>query len=106
MIVSSDKQPEVAQPNGQADPAHGMTVGQVAKYLRIGEDRVRQMIKSGELGALNTAYERGAKPRYVVLPRHLRDWEQQHEVSPEPRQAPRRRRTVMRAGKKDRFPDD
>jgi excisionase family DNA binding protein len=107
MIVLTDKKPDAAQPqNGQADPAHGMTVGEVARYLRLGEDRIRAMIRSGELGALDTSYARAAKRRYVILPSHLKAWQERHEVSPEPKQAPRRRQPVARAGKKDRFPDD
>jgi hypothetical protein len=106
LVLLKNGQPDTVQPqNGQADPAHGMTVGQVAKYLRLGEDRIRAMIRSGELAAIDTSYPSAAKRRYVVLPEDLRKWIERRRAA-EPKRAPRRRPAATRAGKKDRFPDD
>jgi hypothetical protein len=53
------------------ETVRGMTVIEVAKYLRIGPDKIRNLIKTGQLGAINTSMCRSGKPRYVVLPHHL-----------------------------------
>jgi excisionase family DNA binding protein len=79
-------------------PLRGMTTADVARYLRISEDRVRTMIQSGELGAISTAPTRCGRPRYVVLPHHLAEFEQAHRVvvptktGRRPRRAPTRKR--------------
>ena len=46
----------------------GLTTAAVARWYCIGEDRVRAMIESGELAAINTAPVACGKPRYIVLP--------------------------------------
>ena len=73
----------------------GLTVRETAAYLRIGPDRVRAMIRRGELGAISTATTRCGRPRFIILPQHLATYEQAHRVltpTPTPR---RRRRPVM-----------
>jgi excisionase family DNA binding protein len=70
--------------------ARGLTVRETARYLRIGRDRVRDLIRRGELGALNTAARRGGKPRYIVLPVHLEEFARRCRAVPAPK--PRRRR--------------
>jgi excisionase family DNA binding protein len=83
-------------------PPRGMTTGEVARYLRIGEDRVRSLIRSGQLGAIDTAANRSGRPRYVVLPHHLAEWEQSRRVAaPSPKPARRRKRTQL----VDYYPD-
>jgi hypothetical protein len=79
----------------------GMTPREVAAYLRISPDRVRAMIVRGEIGCINTSPSRCGKPRYVILPRHLAEWERTRQVAPPPKTPPRRRR---RAGRIDHFP--
>jgi hypothetical protein len=49
----------------------------VAKLLRVSHNRVREMIRSGLLGAVNVA-KAGKKPRFVVWPAHLADYEKAH----------------------------
>ena len=56
--------------------SRGMTTRDVARLLRVGEERVRAWIRTGELQAVNTARARCARPRYVVLPHHLHAFEQ------------------------------
>ena len=74
-----------------------------AKHASAGEGSgariaaMREKIKAGKLGAIDTA-TRG-KPRYIILPRHLEEWERRHQAA-EPKAGPRRQRQA-RAGGKD-----
>jgi excisionase family DNA binding protein len=68
-----------------------MTVPELAHYLRIGQDRIRTMIRSGQLQAIDTSGARCARPRWVVLPHQLAAWEQAHAAAPPPK-LPRRRK--------------
>jgi excisionase family DNA binding protein len=81
-------------------PGRGLTVREVARYLRLGRDRVRAMIAAGELGAVDTA-PRGRRPRLLVLPHHLAEWERSRSAAVPP-PPPKRRR---RLGVKDYYPD-
>jgi excisionase family DNA binding protein len=89
-------------PHQQAEaPARGYTPAELARLLRVSPDRIRAWIRSGELGAVNTAPGRLARPRFVVLPRHLEEWERRRSAGPAPRPQRRRRRTA----EVDYFPD-
>jgi len=79
----------------------GLTVREFARRNRIGPDRVRAMITSGALGAINTATSMCGKPRYVILPQHLAAFERQRAAGPKPK-APRRRK---QAAIRDFYPD-
>lgn len=46
--------------------APGLTVRDVARRFRVGEDKVRGWIRRGELNAINTADRRCYRPRFVV----------------------------------------
>jgi hypothetical protein len=81
--------------------ANGMTPREVARLLRISPDRVRAMIVRGELGAINTATVRCAKPRYVILPHHLAAFEQGRAAGPPPKSTRRRKKINM----VDYYPD-
>lgn len=83
-------------------PGAGLTPRELARLLRVSPDRVRAWIASGELGALNTAAARCGKPRYVVLPHHLAEFEQRRGAA-RPKPAPRRRRRTPEMI--DYFPD-
>jgi excisionase family DNA binding protein len=85
-----------------AEPRHGLTPREVARLLRVSPDRVRSWIASGELGAIDTATARCGKPRFVVLPQHLDDFERHRRVSPPPKPIRRRRR---QPGTIDFYPD-
>jgi excisionase family DNA binding protein len=78
-----------------------MTPRQVAAYLRVGRDRVLNWLRKGELGAVNLAAP-GDRPRFVVLPHHLAEFERWHAAAAPPKPARRRRRP---AGYVDFFPD-
>jgi hypothetical protein len=82
---------------------NGMTPRDVARRYRVSPDRVRAWIKSGQLGAINTAATRCGRPRFVVLPHHLEQFEKGRTVSPPPKPTPRRRR---QANVFDYYPDD
>jgi hypothetical protein len=92
-------------PGGQAAAPHrpagaGLTPRELAKVVRMSPDRIRAMIQSGELGAINTASARCERPRYVILPHHLAAWEQDRRAA-QPKPARRRKRTAQ----VDYFPD-
>lgn len=78
-----------------------LTVSEVARRLRVGEDKVRAWIKAGLLRAINTADVACAKPRFVVPPEALAEFERARSVAPPPKPARRRRKT----GLVDFFPD-
>ncbi len=84
-----------------SDP-HGFTPNQLAKLLRVSPDRIRAWIKSGELPALDTAPPRSRKPRFIVLPAHLEQFERKHRAVPTATKPPRRRR---RTAGVDFYPD-
>lgn len=79
----------------------GLTPRELAKVLRVSPDRIRGWILRGELGALNTATTQCGKPRWVVLPHHLAEFEQCRQVSP-PVKPPRRRKRTEAV---DYYPD-
>jgi excisionase family DNA binding protein len=76
-------------------------VRETARYLRVGRDRVRDLIRRGDLGAIDTATGRNRKPRWVILPHHLAEFARRHAVAEAPRPTPRRRRPAL----KDYYPD-
>ncbi len=81
--------------------AHGLTTADVAKRYRVGQDRVRAWIAAGELRALNTADARCGRPRYVVTPEALAEFERRRAAGPPPK-APRRCR---QSAARDYYPD-
>jgi hypothetical protein len=91
--------------NGQPDaiPGRGLTVADVARRYRVGEDKIRNWIASGQLRALNVASTLCGRRRWVVLPESLAEFEDQRAGGPPVKPAPRRRR---RAELVDYFPGD
>jgi excisionase family DNA binding protein len=84
-------------------PAFGLTTAELARLLRVGTDRVRGWIRSGELIAIDTAdHRRLARPRFVVLPKDLEAFLKRRAASVPPKLPPRRRR---RADVVDFYPD-
>jgi excisionase family DNA binding protein len=72
------------------EAGRGMTVRETARLLRVGPDRIRGLIRRGELGALNLGD--GRRPRFVILPSHLQAFEQARRVTPPPKPVARRKR--------------
>jgi hypothetical protein len=85
-----------------SEAGRGYTPNELARLLRMSPDRIRAMIARGELGAINTAAVHCGKPRYVVLPQHLAEFERRRSAGPPPTPPPRRRR---RAQAVDYYPD-
>jgi len=79
----------------------GLTPNELARVLRVSPDRVRAWIKAGELPALDTAARRG-KPRYVILPHHLAEFERRRRPPAPPAPARRRRK---KSSEIDFYPD-
>jgi excisionase family DNA binding protein len=83
-------------------PPAGMTVREVARHLRVSPDRVRAWIRSGAMGAINTSETRCGRPRFVVLPHHLADFERGRAAATVPPKPARRRK---RTSPVDYYPD-
>jgi hypothetical protein len=83
------------------DSAHGLTVRDVARRYRVSPDRVRAWIRSGELRAISTATATCGRPRFVVTPEALAEFERGHAVIPPPKPVRQRRRPAQI----DYFPD-
>jgi excisionase family DNA binding protein len=80
---------------------HGHTPRELARLLRVSPDRVRAWIAAGELGAIDTARHRCGRPRYVILPHHLAEFEATRRAAPPPKPARRKRRSL----ETDFYPD-
>jgi hypothetical protein len=83
------------------DPAAGLTVDDVAKRLRVGPDKIRRWISLGELKGINTAASLCGKPRWVITPEALIEFEKKRTGGPPPEPQRRRRQPAVI----DFFPD-
>ena len=72
-------------------PAAGLTVRDVARRYRVGEDKVRAWIARGELKAINTAAVLCGRPRWVVPVDALAEFERRRAGGPPPKPQRRRR---------------
>lgn len=74
----------------------GLTTADVAARYRVGEDKVRAWIQAGALRAINTADATCGKPRFVVPPEALAEFEAVRSAAapPKARRAKRRRDEV------------
>ena len=75
-------------------PAIGLTVRDVARLFRVSPDKVRSWISKGELPAVNTANAICGKPRFVILPHQLAEFETRRQVAPPVRKTARRKKNV------------
>jgi hypothetical protein len=82
-----------------SDP--GLTVRDVARRYRVGPDKVRGWITSGQLAAVNTARALCGRPRWVVTAQALAVFEQKRGGGPAPKPQRRRRRNEL----VDYYPD-
>jgi excisionase family DNA binding protein len=83
-------------------PVHGFTTADVARRLRVGEDKVRGWIKRGELSAINTSDRRCARPRFVVTAEALAAFERQRAAATPDVPKPKRRKRTTEI---DYYPD-
>ena len=72
--------------------AVGLTTYDVARCFRVGTDTVRGWIQRGELRAINTAKIKCGKPRWVVTPEALAEFERRRQGGPAEKPKPRRKR--------------
>ena len=79
----------------------GLTVPEVARLYRVSRAKALNWIKAGELRAINTADALCAKPRWVILPDALAEFERRRAGGPPPKTARRRKRSCT----VDYFPD-
>jgi transposase len=80
----------------------GLTVPEVARRYRVGEDRVRGWIRRGELRALSTADRRCTRPRFVITPEALAEFEQRRQAATPADYRPKRRKRTTEI---DFYPD-
>jgi transposase len=73
-------------------PVRGYTTADVAARFRVGEDKVRGWIMRGELAAINTSNVRCARPRYVVTPEALMEFEKSRQAATPARPTTKRKR--------------
>ena len=81
--------------------AAGLTVEDVAKRYRVSPDKVRGWIALGELKAVNTAARLCGKPRWVIPPEAIANFEKPRRGGP----APKPRRRLRQPEAVDFFPD-
>jgi hypothetical protein len=77
-----------------ADPARGWTPNELARLLRVSPDRVREWVKAGIIGAVNVSAHDCGRPRYVILPHHLAEFEKRRAAAPPPKPQRRRRKAA------------
>jgi hypothetical protein len=78
-----------------------LTVPEMARRHRVSEEKVRAWIRSGILRAVNTANTRCGKPRFVIFPEAIEEFERARSVATPP-PAPKRNKRIIR---KDYYPD-
>jgi excisionase family DNA binding protein len=77
------------------DRAAGLTVDDVASRLRVSPDKVRAWIARGELKAVNTSANLCGKPRWVIPPEALAEFEKRRTGGPPPKPQRRRRQAAL-----------
>jgi hypothetical protein len=81
-------------------PTRGLTISEFARRYRVGKLKVRSWIQSGQLRAINTADVKCGKPRYVIPPEALVEFERARSAA-----APATKRTKRRPEVPDFFSD-
>jgi hypothetical protein len=72
----------------------GWTPRELARRWRISPDRVRSLVRSGQLPALNLATARCGKPRLVITAEAVAEFERTRQAAPPPAPVKRRKRMV------------
>lgn len=78
------------------------TVRDLAAHYRVSEDKIRRWIANGELKAVNTAARLCGRPRWVIPPESLVEFENRRRGGPAPKPERRRRRSAQEI---DFYPD-
>jgi hypothetical protein len=84
------------------DHPASLTVPEFARHYRVSEDKVRSWIARGELRAVNTATALCGKPRWVIPPEAVAEFERRRRGGPAPKSPGRRRRRTQEV---DFYPD-
>ncbi|HEY7428408.1 MAG TPA: hypothetical protein VH682_29520 [Gemmataceae bacterium] len=82
-------------------PTRGLTVRDVARRYRVGEDRVRGWIARGELRAINRRDTRSGRPSGVITPETLAEFERGRAAVTPPKPTRRKKPRVA----VDYYPD-
>lgn len=82
--------------------SRGMTPAEAGRYLHVSPDFVRDEIRAGRLKAIDTSRQRGRRPRFVILPHHLVEWELSRAAIPTEKPTPRRKKRTTAI---DYYPD-
>jgi hypothetical protein len=69
-------------------------VRETAAWFRVSGDKIRHWIKTGQLGAINTATSLCGRPRFVILPHHLAAFERSRDASPPPKPVRKRQKRL------------
>ncbi len=102
--MPADTQTRPARPHTRRDiPGSGLTVADVALRYRVSAERVRNWIRKGEIFAINTADAKCSKPRYVIPPESLVQFERGRSAAEPPKPT---RRKKQRTGDIDFYPGD
>jgi hypothetical protein len=80
---------------GDVLPASGLTVADVARRYRVSPDKVRSWIARGELLAINTASALCGRPRWVIPPDALVEFERRRSSVPTPKPVRRQRQSEL-----------
>jgi excisionase family DNA binding protein len=67
----------------EAAPAAGLTVREVARRYRICKNKVRRWIANGELRAVNTVTVLCGRPRWIIPPDALPEFERRRPAAAE-----------------------
>jgi hypothetical protein len=89
-------------PSRHHQPGAGLTVEDAARRYRVSPDKIRVWIALGELRAVNTSAVKCAKPRWVIPPEALDEFERKRSGGPGPKPMKRRCRPSPQI---DFFPD-
>ena len=78
----------------QATP-FGFTTADLSRRFRVGEDKIRNWIRSGELTAINTADVKCGRPRYVITAESLERFEKGRQAVTPPKPARRKKKSAL-----------
>jgi transposase len=105
MTTRPDVLPLPPQGDAQRDAhATGLTVRDVARRYRVSKDRVRAWIRRGELRAITTADLLASKPRWVIPPEALAEFENARQGGTPPKPKRSRSRAARELMTTDLFP--
>lgn len=85
----------------ETTPTAGFTVEDLARRWRVSPDKIRALIRKGELAAVNLAGTLAGRPQLRVMPEAVSEFEQRRSAGPPPKPPARRPRLKVH----DFYPD-